>query len=265
MASSVLDTSHKLYMKRWSSCCCPWTEGGLNIKEILSWNKANMVKWLWRMTETADSVWVQWNTKYHVKDGNIWTTTFKPYHSERWKGLLWLKCIDILRMKWPRVKWSRVIWNSTAIPKHSFISSLVAQFKLPTVDCLGTRGLNLVNWCILCKNANETHGHLFFKCQYSASIWNGLMNCIKMPGRTVNLWRELRWSTQRKTQKHWKIGLFRCGVTAAVYSICLKLTSLNFETDLDFILEDEKLEEEEIRMESDKENESSAVRAYVGG
>ncbi|XP_074290260.1 uncharacterized protein LOC141616992 [Silene latifolia] len=255
---NVQDTSHKLYMKSWSSCCCPCDEGGFNIKEILSWNKANVGKWLWRMTENVDSVWVQWNTQYHVKDDNIWTTVSKPRHSESWKGLLHVrdllvqttggiveaqallhscaqgdtyqvaKMYDILRMRYPRVKWSRVIWNSTAIPKHSFISSLAAQFKLPIVDSLGTRGIHLVNWCILCKNANETHRHLFFKCSYSASIWKGLMNWIKAPGRTVNLWQKLRWSTQRKTQKHWKMRIFRCCLTAAVYSIWLERNSRIF-------------------------------------
>ncbi|XP_074308303.1 uncharacterized protein LOC141643158 [Silene latifolia] len=217
-----------------------------------------MGKWIWRITETADSVWVQWNTKYHVKGSSIWTTTSKPYHSESWKGLLLVRdllvqtaggiveaqallhsCVqggtyqvtkmyDILRLKYPRVKWSRVIWNSTAIPKHNFISSLAAQFKLPTVDYLGSRGLHLVNWCTLCKNANETQGHLFFKCQFSASIWNGLMTWLKIRGRTVNLWQELRWSTQRKTQKHWKMGLLRCCLTAAVYSIWLERNSRIF-------------------------------------
>ncbi|XP_074266130.1 uncharacterized protein LOC141588596 [Silene latifolia] len=53
---NVHDNTHKLYMKSWKSCCCPWAEGGFNIKEILSWNRANLGKWIWRVMVQADSV-----------------------------------------------------------------------------------------------------------------------------------------------------------------------------------------------------------------
>ncbi|XP_074300671.1 uncharacterized protein LOC141631969 [Silene latifolia] len=246
---NVQDNTHKLYMKSWKSCCCPWAEGGFNIKEILSWNRANLGKWIWRIMNQADSVWVQWNTAYNLRAVTIWTADPKPHHSESWRGILKVrdiliqlagdiasaqellgKCVDggcfqvsklyeLIRPKYARVRWGTILWGSNIIPKHGFISALAAQAKLPTVDSLAHRGLPLVNWCILCKHAEETHHHLFFKCDFSAGLWCKILQWLKIRGRTNNFWTELEWCRSRKARKHWKMGMLRCCLAATVYLI----------------------------------------------
>lgn len=43
--------------------------------------------------------------------------------------------------------------------------------RLPTRDRLRRWGLNVPDQCVLCLAAVETHHHLIFECQFSASIW----------------------------------------------------------------------------------------------
>ncbi|XP_074304822.1 uncharacterized protein LOC141639640 [Silene latifolia] len=170
----------------------------------------------------ADSVWVHWNTVYNLRAETIWTADHKSHHSESWRAILKVRdilvqlaggttdaqalitsCVvggcfqvnkmyDILRPKYAKVRWDKILWDSTVFPKHGFISSLAAQAKLPTVDCLARRGLPLVN-CIL--------------------------HWLNIRGRTVNFWTELEWCRSRKTRKHWNMSLIRCCLAATVYMI----------------------------------------------
>ncbi|XP_074282980.1 uncharacterized protein LOC141607522 [Silene latifolia] len=140
----------------------------------------------------------------------------KPHHSRVGEVS---RLYEILRTKYARVRWDKILWGSTIIPKHGFISTLAAQAKLPTVDSLARRGLPLVNWCILCKHAEESHCHLFFKCDFSAGLWCKILHWLKIRGRTDNFWTELEWCRSRKARKHWKMGVFRCCLAATVYMI----------------------------------------------
>ncbi|XP_074315440.1 uncharacterized protein LOC141651639 [Silene latifolia] len=170
---------HKLYMKSWQSCCCPWDEGGFHIKEILSWNSANICKWIWKMQTSSESLWVLWNHAYNVKSGtigmplsNLVIRKLEKYPHTR-DLLLTLygtadsaaqalqtcvspnghfmvsKAYDLLRPHYPKNRWAKAIWSPNVLPKHSFITALAAQGKLPTVDNLCRRGLYLVGCVFL--------------------------------------------------------------------------------------------------------------------
>ncbi|XP_074300666.1 uncharacterized protein LOC141631964 [Silene latifolia] len=207
---NVHDNTPKLYMKSWKSYYCPWAEGGFNIKEILSWNRANLGKWIWRILVQADSVWVHWNTVYNLRAETIWTADHKSHHFESWRGIL--KARDIL------VQLAGGTTEAQALITNCVVGGCFLA-KLPTVDCLARRGLPGVNWCILCKHAEESHHHLFFQCDFSAGLWYSILHWLKIRGRTVNFWTELEWCRSRKTRKHWKMGLIRCCLAATVYMI----------------------------------------------
>ncbi|XP_074266595.1 uncharacterized protein LOC141589872 [Silene latifolia] len=239
-----------MYMKSWSSCCCPLAEGGFNIKEILSWNKANLCKWLWRLLHPTDSLWALWHTHYNLQHSQLWTAPISSHHSESWRSILSVrdsllklygnclaadkilqqcstsaghflvcKMYDCLRPKFPIVRWAKTVWTAQALPKHSFITALAAQTKLATVDNLCKRGMYLVNWCVLCKQAGESHHHLFFKCPFSNSVWRGILGWMSLPGRSSTLRQELLWCALRTKRKHWKACWFGCCLTATVYTI----------------------------------------------
>lgn len=48
-------------------------EGGFNIKEILSWNKAIFMRWLWFIEGNNDSFWIRWVRKYYFVYDDIWS------------------------------------------------------------------------------------------------------------------------------------------------------------------------------------------------
>ena len=80
-------------------------------------------------------------------------------------------CIDS-----PKVSWWRLIWYSQCVPKQSFILWLAIQDRLSTQDKLVKWGMHTVNRCALCKCDNEDLQHLFFKCAYSAEVWDKAKN-----------------------------------------------------------------------------------------
>ncbi|XP_074299475.1 uncharacterized protein LOC141630585 [Silene latifolia] len=129
----------------------------------------------------------------------------KSYHSESWRSILKVRdellertgnaanaraflqsCIkqgklqlskvyDQFRQKGVKVRWVNAVWNRAVLPKHSSIVNLAMQRKLATIDQLNSRGLYLVNRCILCKAAVETHQHFFFQCPYDAAAWQSIL------------------------------------------------------------------------------------------
>ncbi|XP_074277828.1 uncharacterized protein LOC141601441 [Silene latifolia] len=219
----------KLIMKSWGSCCTPHSEGGFNIKEILSWNKCILCKWIWIVDTHSDSLWANWNHTYNIKFGDFWTMSVKPCHSESWRSLLKVRndlvakigsiaeardflstCIsggkmqlhkvyDLLREPNSKVSWVRAVWNKAVVPKHSFIAVLAM--------------------CVLCKAASEDHQHLFFQCHYSSHIWKHLLDWMGLRGRSMRFKSELHWIAHRRHRRHWKFLWVTTCLNALVYSI----------------------------------------------
>ncbi|XP_074296890.1 uncharacterized protein LOC141627550 [Silene latifolia] len=96
---------------------------------------------------------------------------------------------------------------------------MAAQQKLATVDNLVRRGSYLVNRCVLCLQASETHRHLFFQCEFSGELWRSVLGWMGIQGRTAKYWQELSWCSSRYAKKHWKSGWFRCCLAATIYFI----------------------------------------------
>ncbi|XP_074301282.1 uncharacterized protein LOC141632656 [Silene latifolia] len=235
-------------MKSWSSCCKPHVEGGFNIKEVLAWNKCLLCKWIWAIETYADSSWVLWNHTYNIKNGSFWTLQPKNFHSKSWRSILKVRnillaktggvdhvrallksCVaggklqlsliyEQLRDHDHKISWEKTVWNKVALPKHNVLVVLAMQHKLATMDNLNHRGLYIVNRCILCKADNESHQHLFFRCQFVASIWHRLLHWLKIRGRTDCLKRELHWLAGRRNRRHWKAQWISSCLTALTYS-----------------------------------------------
>ncbi|XP_074303966.1 uncharacterized protein LOC141638452 [Silene latifolia] len=243
----IADNSRKLIMKSWSSICSPKDEEGLGVKEIRSWNKALISKWIWLLDKTPVSIWCQWNKGYNFPHCSIWELSCKGHFSESFRSILsvkdalvssvgsgssarqlldsWTKsgkfvaqsAYDWFRDKHPLQICYKAIARRTIVPKHGIITLLVIQKKLATVDSLQARGLVLINRCILCKNACESHSHLFFKCPFSREVWHGLLNWMHISGRTDNYIYELLWAKSRGSSRHWKNAWFSSCIAGAIY------------------------------------------------
>ncbi|XP_074283565.1 uncharacterized protein LOC141608112 [Silene latifolia] len=107
--------------------------------------------------------------------------------------------------------------GNVIVPKHRICAILAASKHLPMVDLLISRGLLLINRCVLCQAAAESHDHLFFSCTFSQEVWNALLQWMHLCSRSDNLWTELHWMAQTKGQRHWKNMWRKTCLAVAVY------------------------------------------------
>ncbi|XP_074289358.1 uncharacterized protein LOC141614513 [Silene latifolia] len=76
-------------------------------------------------------------------------------------------CYDWISTPGNTVNWWKLCWNSLNVPKSSFIYWAVMLGRLLTRDRLAKMGDPTSMECYLCQGADESHGHLFFECEFS--------------------------------------------------------------------------------------------------
>ena len=64
------------------------------------------------------------------------------------------------------------IWKTKAPPWVAFFSWTAALGKILTAENLRHRGIILVNWCCMCKVAEESVEHLLLHCTYARELWD---------------------------------------------------------------------------------------------
>ncbi|XP_074314389.1 uncharacterized protein LOC141649602 [Silene latifolia] len=185
------DGARRWVFKSWASLCRPRREGGVDIKEILSWNKTQMMGWLYKLETNAPNIWVQWVNAYILKGATLWDSHLTAAHSWFWSNVLACRdCLvmltggvqqarsllgspgyksliyDSLRPKSPGISMHKTLNDTFNFPKHSFIGLLTMQNKLPTIDNLCSRGMVIVNRCVLCESQSESANHLFFSALF---------------------------------------------------------------------------------------------------
>nr|XP_043611572.1 uncharacterized protein LOC122583212 [Erigeron canadensis] len=84
-----------------------------------------------------------------------------------------------LRPRAEEVPWYYLVWFSQGIPKCEFIMWLVMKRKLKTQDLLQPwdfhdSSVPVVLACPLCERQQNSHKHLFFECDFSTQVWNGV-------------------------------------------------------------------------------------------
>ncbi|XP_074300996.1 uncharacterized protein LOC141632341 [Silene latifolia] len=239
----------KMVMKSWASICSPKAEGEFNVKELLSWNKALICKWLCILTHNPSSLWCSWNRAYNLSNCSIWDLECKDRYSESFISIISIKndlitktgspaaASDLLhswyisgqfrvqhayewfRPKYPLLPWIKALTHHVVVPCHGLIASMASQERLATTDHLIRRGMQIPNRCVLCKLAAESHGHLFFHCSFSAVVWSRVLCWMNLPGRSCDFKIELVWCIHRGSRRHWKHSWFLSCLTITVYSL----------------------------------------------
>lgn len=69
-------------MEDWKEVCRPKNQGGLGLKPLHLWNEALMVKYLWNIENSKDSLWVKWVKHHRLKNRSIWD--IKAHENTRW-------------------------------------------------------------------------------------------------------------------------------------------------------------------------------------
>lgn len=174
----------------WDTVCRNYGSEGLNFKEILSWNKASLVKLLWKIAGQRGGIWGQWVRAYHLRRGNIWQVRATGADSWAWRSLIALRdelfhthanqneviqhiescarggsfrisiCYDWIRGEIERFSWTKCIWDSLCLPRHSFIAWLAAHRRLLTESRKAIIFRTVAGRCCLCDTDTKSCGHL---------------------------------------------------------------------------------------------------------
>ena len=83
--SSLQTTGAKV---AWETICYPTAEGGLGIKQLAVWNKAAMLKHLWRLITDKSSLWTAWAHINLLKGNSIWAVSIPSRPSWAWRKIL---------------------------------------------------------------------------------------------------------------------------------------------------------------------------------
>ncbi|KAL9232372.1 hypothetical protein vseg_007492 [Gypsophila vaccaria] len=181
----------------WDSICRTKKEGGLGIKCMDTSNQAligKLVSWVYK---GRDSIRTKWINSNYLK-GEDWST-YSPTHNFSWvwrricsvknrlkhnfpngqwagapAGYTTASAYEWMRGRLQSVSWHKQVWNKWVIPRHQFLGWTFAKGGLRTNDRLLQMGLSVDAACHLCGQFPESNDHLFFKCEYSKRVIEGV-------------------------------------------------------------------------------------------
>ncbi|XP_021857904.1 uncharacterized protein [Spinacia oleracea] len=166
-----------------------------------------------------DRMWVKWMHAYYIKNNDFWSMDVP-------NGLTWsmrkiwhqreilaqagavhtfvhggkfriCKAYQFLKPEASTVRWKTIICNSQASPKSTFIVWLAIQNRLTTKDRLLSWNLNINGTCVLCHKCPENVAHLFFDCEYSAEIWDKVIQTCGVHRVTQNWTEIIEWVAKK--------------------------------------------------------------------
>ena len=230
----------------WENICFPKSEGGLGLKDLITWNQACVLQNIWAIIANSGSLWIAWINQYVLRGRSLWQLEATKGASWNWNKLLKLRGLaqqfidrregkdywkipgnkykaatvwEVLRPKKEKNVWHRLIWGSFVVPKHAFIAWMAVLNRLPTMDRMIKWGIELECCCSLCKQVEESRDHLFFECPFSKEIWKQIL-CLCGLRRTVLDWHyEFKWAIQKVKGKSMISMVLRVGWNAFIYHI----------------------------------------------
>ncbi|XP_074318628.1 uncharacterized protein LOC141655447 [Silene latifolia] len=170
-----------------------------------------MIKWVWKLHNKPHSIWTRWVQTYVLKGQSLWSARQTISNSWYWNNVVKMKNLllniagssslalqqlerctyharfdtnaayDLVRSRREPVPWHSFVHGKGCHPKYSFTGLMVMTDSLPTVAKLITRGLFLVNRCVLCECSMEDLHHVFFNCSYSRQIWAAVAQWVHLP------------------------------------------------------------------------------------
>lgn len=74
----------------WQTVCLPKLEGGLGIRDLVTWNKTLCLRLIWLLFSNSGSLWVAWH-KEKLQGQSFWEVQEKSKDSWIWRSLLKLR------------------------------------------------------------------------------------------------------------------------------------------------------------------------------
>ncbi|XP_071707941.1 uncharacterized protein [Rutidosis leptorrhynchoides] len=171
------------------------------------------MKQVWKIITKKVSIWWQWVNLVKLKGVEFWDIGYQSNDSWGWRQMLRLRDImkphvhidtngefwwrtsnnklkpyssnlvwKDLRDNVAKVEWYHVVWYPQITPKHAFISWLAVQQRLLTQDRLMKWYPHEVFKCNFCGKHEDSHSHLFFKCEFTSQVWGKTKSLIVYKG-----------------------------------------------------------------------------------
>ncbi|XP_070014897.1 uncharacterized protein [Nicotiana sylvestris] len=158
-------------------------------------------------------------------------TTFEGLHWRFTKGKSITKQIYVqLIGEDTRVPWKDMIFNNAARPKAKFTLCLQLQSRLLTTDKLVKWGLVMDTQCVMCRNAEETHEHLFWECILAKEVWHIVNQWAQgKPMSAIDWQHHQQEIIKRAKRKNQTAQIFKMIYTEFVHSIWIERNMRIFE------------------------------------
>ncbi|XP_019232377.1 PREDICTED: uncharacterized protein LOC109213078 [Nicotiana attenuata] len=122
--------------------------------------------------------------------------------------------------QYPKVAWKSLNMRPCHVPKYQFILWLTLQKRLTTADRLAKWGIQVLRNCVLCvSDAEETHSHLFFECEYSRQLWSSFLRRIGENSQVGSWEEEVERITTKKCSSKAHAEVLGWLLAASVYHI----------------------------------------------
>ncbi|XP_019227163.1 PREDICTED: uncharacterized protein LOC109208497 [Nicotiana attenuata] len=251
-------TVSKKALVSWEKVCLPQVVGGLNVMNMICWNKAAMAKHLWAVAKKKDCLWIRWIHTFYIKNHilehmpipkNAAWVVRKILETRKFIGELQgiqgdlnsrlcqlqqgesFNIRKLYRLQVPllhRVPWKGIILQPNLHPKFKFILWLALQRRLATVDRLLKFGVQVPQQRIFCKLADEVFDHLFFEFTMTKEIWSILLKWLGH-SRPIRDWQnEVNWINQGATRKNGHWAIVTCVFGMLIYTIRRDRNKLRF-------------------------------------
>lgn len=56
----------------WNKVCMPKVNGGLGIRDCITWNISTMGKYVWQISQKEDLLWIKWVQNVYIQDREWW-------------------------------------------------------------------------------------------------------------------------------------------------------------------------------------------------
>lgn len=217
-------------------------------------NRAAICKLLWNVAQKKDRLWVRWMHEYYIKGQIIISMAIQPipnhaswimkkilsarkFLGEVQDGVLMLqqsqfsvrKLYHELRGAGEKVPWHKLISGTIAPPKCVFITWLAMMGRLATWENLIKIGIMCDTVCCLCNKESETMTHLFFKCEFSAQVWNELLVWSGFQRLAAGWEEEKQFLFTQCRAKKGRQKLYRAIFAVAVYHLWIERNMRRFQ------------------------------------
>lgn len=174
--------------------CLSKAYGGLNLKNLLVWNQAAILKLLWDLGNKKDRLWVKSMHRYYIRTLISSISLFLLlFLGVLKKFLVWAilcdplvvgslsfmettnfqskKAYNLLLDNHPLVVWRRLVSNNTACPKAVFVFWMAMYKLLNIFERILKWNPSINPTCRICNSLEDSKSHYFGDCYYAKDLW----------------------------------------------------------------------------------------------